>query len=598
MRTVSAACALSLLIASAAHAQQPRDPRPVPPPTGSAVISGIVVSDERTPRPLRRARVTVNASDVQVARTTITGDDGSFVFDHLPAGRYVVAASKEGFVAMTFGARRPSRPGVRVVVADGDRQAGLTIRLPRGAVVSGTISAEDGTPLSGINVAALSYQFNASVGGRRLFPSQQPFASAVTDDRGAYRLFGLAAGEYKIAASLRPGPDTFSMGTDIRVQSEADLRKALAAVRDPARPITPDATTASTSESPRLVRLAPIYHPGTPLLPQSSTIRVETGEERNGLDFSVHRVPVATVEGFVSPVPAAGSVSILMLSENMEADLAGPRSPRGTDVSGRFVFTGVTPGTYTLVASSRADSGPAHRFGTATIIVNGEDVGGIAITMTESVTLSGRLVFEGSALPNADLTKLRVMLPAAAVSNTGVGIGPLQSPTIDADGRFSLRYVAPGPYKAMMQLPGLRSPVGRWWLKSATSRGRELLDAPLNFPESSDDIVITFAERANEVSGTVRPAAGQLPLDGYLILFSTNPAHWFLHSRRVVALKPDGNGVYRIRNVPPGDYHIVASGDVAQGEWFDPDFLKQLARRATQMKVGPEKTTADLSWIY
>src|SRR5688500_17809746 len=182
MRATIAACALVLLIAGAAQAQQPRDPRPGPPPAGSAVVSGMVTSDERSPRPLRRARVTLNASDVQVARTTITGDDGSFVFEQLPAGRYVVAASKEGFVTMTFGARRPSRPGVRVVVADAKRQAGLTIRLPRGAVLSGTIAAEDGTPLSGINVAALSYQFNASVGGRRPFPSSQPFASAVTDD--------------------------------------------------------------------------------------------------------------------------------------------------------------------------------------------------------------------------------------------------------------------------------------------------------------------------------------------------------------------------------------------------------------------------------
>ena len=83
----------------------PRTPAP-----GTASISGIVLTDDTEARPLRRVRVFLNSPDDEVARTTISDDAGRFAFDGLRAGRYTVGGTKEGYVTVNYGARRPGGP--------------------------------------------------------------------------------------------------------------------------------------------------------------------------------------------------------------------------------------------------------------------------------------------------------------------------------------------------------------------------------------------------------------------------------------------------------------------------------------------------------
>ena len=52
-------------------------------------------------------------------------------------------------------------------------------------------------------------------------------------------------------------------------------------------------------------------------------------------------------------------------------------------------------------------------------------------------------------------------------------------------------------------MQGLRAPIGGWWLKSLSLGGRELLDAPLDLKQSSNDVVVTFSDRATELKGTI-----------------------------------------------------------------------------------------------
>ena len=50
-----------------------------------------------------------------------------------------------------------------------------------------------------------------------------------------------------------------------------------------------------------------------------------------------------------------------------------------------------------------------------------------------------------------------------------------------------------------------------------------------------------------------------------------------------------------MRNLPPGDYFIVAVDDVEQGEWFDPAFLEKVRPDATRVSVSEgEKKKQDL----
>ena len=61
--------------------------------------------------PLKRARVLINAAELPGGRGVLTDDSGVYEITELPAGRYTVNVSKTGFVALSYGQRRPLRPG-------------------------------------------------------------------------------------------------------------------------------------------------------------------------------------------------------------------------------------------------------------------------------------------------------------------------------------------------------------------------------------------------------------------------------------------------------------------------------------------------------
>ena len=81
------------------------------------VIDGAVTTQSRTV-PLAGAVVVLRRGDQQVA-TQLAGTDGSFRFDHLPDGRYEVAASLDGFNTTTVPA-----------VINGQNTASLSLDLP------------------------------------------------------------------------------------------------------------------------------------------------------------------------------------------------------------------------------------------------------------------------------------------------------------------------------------------------------------------------------------------------------------------------------------------------------------------------------------
>ena len=145
-----------ILIAALALAQTPaRDARPTTTETGTGVITGTVTSDDARPMPLRRARVTLMGPDFVAPRTVITTDDGRFLFEGLTAGSFTVAAAKDGFVPVPQGDFRTGRPGIAIHLTPGER-ATVGVRLPRGAVITGTISDVDGLPAAGVAVTALT----------------------------------------------------------------------------------------------------------------------------------------------------------------------------------------------------------------------------------------------------------------------------------------------------------------------------------------------------------------------------------------------------------------------------------------------------------
>ena len=134
--------------------------------------------------------VTVRLISEIGGRTGQTDESGAFDFTGLAAGRYNVRVQKAGYVSLAYGQRRPLLPGTPLQLDAGQHIKGIEFRMPRGSVVSGTVSDELGEPMAGITVRLMRYQYAQGV--RELAPA----GSGQTDDRGLYRIWGLDPGEY------------------------------------------------------------------------------------------------------------------------------------------------------------------------------------------------------------------------------------------------------------------------------------------------------------------------------------------------------------------------------------------------------------------
>ena len=115
----------------------------------------------------------------------------------------------------------------------------------------------------------------------------------------------------------------------------------------------------------------------------------------------------------------------------------------------------------------------------------------------------------------------------------------------------------------------------------------------------SDNIagaVLTFSDRPSELSGALLSSTGENATDYWIVLFAADSKHWRPQSRRIVTARPALDGKYQMRNVPPGEYFLIASSDVEQGQWFDPAFLQRASQGALRITVGDgEKKAQDLT---
>ena len=570
-------------------AQQPRD-NVRPAESGRSRIVGSV-RDALDGRPLRRARVSLSGSELTTARVVITADDGTFAFEDVPAGDYTVRGSKDGHVTMSYGAPRPGRPGRTVTVKSG-ASTRVDVRLPPGAVITGTVLNPDGEPAVGLIVTAFTSRYDTTRGERRLFAA--PDALATTDDRGAYRIFGLAEGAYIVGVMPRPGDRA-----ELQMLSQAEIRTALAEVRQglvasrPGMPPPPPREDGEAALPRRSVSLTPIFFPGTPMQERAMPVAVRAGEVRHGVNIDVELVPTSTVEGSVSG-GAGMRVQVLMTNE---LPGVGQRVLSTTPPDdGRFSFRAIPPGTYSIVArafpsGARTDATPnqTNLWAQASVLVAGEDVTGLSLTLRPALTISGRTVLEGADARLPEGIPIRIPLSAFSVgSNT-----PNELPSAVLNGSsFAIQGVIPGTYRFPSPPRGIRAPIGRWWLKSLMANGKELLDAELELRESTEDAVLTLSERASQLSGVVRRADGTAVADGFVVVFAADQRYWFHQSRRVAGVRPSKSGEYVFRNLPAGDYLLVATDEIDLNDWFDPEVLKALTPNALRLSLGENETKA------
>jgi hypothetical protein len=589
---------LIVLLLGAALALQNREPARLP--AGTAVLTGVVVIDEQNGQPIRRALVTATSNgDTRQQSQTATDDRGRFMLAALPAGTVRLVVSKPGFVRTYYGATQPGSTVDRPIALANDQKVDVSIRLPRGAVITGTIADQSGQPMAGVSVRV--QRVATSFTGQRAFlPAVGPVAPP-TDDRGEYRIFGLPAGDYIVAAQPRlPGPITGT--SEVRPTTDAEVRWAEQQLRAGGATAAPGTSTESLPRA-QTMGFANVYYPNTASVAAAGVVSVAAGQERRGVDLRMQFIPTARVEGSVTSAdgaPARG-VQVTLIPEaeaaNLEADrfmvmmevglITGNMSPTGAD--GAFSLQGVEPGGYVVLARTappgRAGGPASIGWAMTDIRVDGRDVTGLAMRLAPGQSISGRVILEGKATPPAQIS---VSLRPAGARGLGVaGQKPVDAP----ERAFTVDGLIPSPYRINATATG-------WTMKSAVIGGRDAADAPFEVKagENITDAVLTFTDTPAEISGVLYDGAGRANGDMSIVLFSTNAAHWFNGSRRVrPAARPATDGRFSFTGLVAGEYYLAALTDVTPADLNSPQFLELVMPAAIKITVGDgEKKVQDL----
>jgi len=566
---------------------------PAQPQVGTARLTGVIVANDAAAQPIRRAIMLLSGGGLVIARQTTTDEEGRFVFSALPAGRYTIQAWRSGFVRDMYGNKRPGiGAGSAIIVGDGQR-VDITMKMTRAAAITGTILSSATAPASSIFVSAHRYQ---TVGGeRRLVPAQAGVSpsggiSGQVDDRGVYRIYGLPPGDYVIVAQV------FSAG-EIRSVTPAEVEWAALQFR----PGAPGSVPSTPPMPARPMGYSPVFYPGTTNPAAAETTTVSAGEERRGVDFALQLVPVAKIEGTISgpggQLPQNAQATLARSGVNA-ASVMGSASVRPTP-DGKFTVSGVTPGRYTLTvrAVSPGGGGPAAGasrgggpagpvlWGSLDVDVDGRDLTGLVVVLQPGVTVSGRVVFEGTP-PVTTQGAARVSLNQMPQTTQGMMMGS-SSAALAADGTFTIANVQPGLYK-MSAYYSAPSTTASWAVKSAVIEGRDLLDESLDVRpgQAVSGVVVTFTERPTRIVGRLVDAANQPTSDYFIIFFSTERRFWTPGSRRIVQARPDNTGAYYLAALPPGEYYICAVTDVDATDMYEAAFLESLMPGAIKVTLA------------
>lgn len=593
MMRASYILALAIACAAAAMAarQPPRDN--AAGIAGTASIAGRVFVASDTKKPARRVRVTLtNLARTSPGQTATTDDNGAFIFRDVPAGRFELQAFKNGYLRSSYGASRPDRTGTPLVVKDGETIADLTMTIARGGVMTGVVRDIGGRPVPGVNVRVLRLDYNAVTGERTLgMPSTA--STALTDDRGEYRSYGLPPGGYYAVVV----PPTGRSNEPIRQLTSTEVTRALQAARSATPVDAPAARGATVPSASARLNYAPIFHPGVTDIGAASTVALRLSEERTGVDITTQLVPTATISGTISSasgvLPSMLSVRLVPAGPHTAllagAGLRGPSTTPRAD--GSYVLTGVPPGSYTvkaIVGGGRgAPPNTPTQWAAADITVSGQDVD-VPLLLQPGVAINGRVVFEGAQPTAAELTALSFMLVPAAAGGEIVSAG---GGRVDADGRFTFAGVTPDTYRFAFawNAPGA---VGKWAIKSSAANGREAFEAPLRVnPNEPIDWTITFTDKPTTLTGVFQDRSGRAATDYSILVFSADRRHWTPGSRRVRTTRPGTDGAFTITGLPPGEYLLVALADLDPGEWNDPTLLALLAASSAKVTLRDGETT-------
>jgi uncharacterized surface anchored protein len=491
-------------------------------------IRGTVI-DTKSSQPLNEATVSLHSLQGSGGWNSVTtAADGSFAFRGLAAGRYRLSASRTGYVD-SASRQRPGAEhanGVTITVGAGQDVDDVVLRLAPTGVIAGRIINEREEPMPGVLVQTMRAVYR---NGFREFSDAR---SGFTDDRGEFRVWGLAAGRYYVRVTNPRRSERDALPADV---------------------------------------YAPIFYPGVVDPAQAQAVELHAGEELTGINFALSRSHTVHVKGRIltsNAAPAKEAQITLSQTGNSSYSLDAE-----TDATGKFDMPSVPPGSYVLVAELPENSESTRSLTGRTNIQVGEtnfDAGDIVIF--PGATVSGRVVVEGDRKLNLERTSVSLM-----PTGTPDAAGSTPRGVLQADGSFTFHNVPEGNYRIV--LPS--APAG-YFVRAAADAGDVAVQVSRGHAAA---VEIRLAFGAGRIQGVVyRDEDNQKTAPSAMVVLVPD-ARRRSESEYYRVATADQSGAFLLASVPPGDYSLFAWEDVEKDEYMDPDFMQQYEGVATPVRV-------------
>ncbi len=477
--------------------------------------------------------------------------DGSFRIDNIEPGDYTLSGQRSGYLNTQYGSKGRAGSGTVLSLRPGQQITDINLTLKPQAVITGKVVDEDGDPVAGVMVQVLGEMWQR--GKLRYFPR----GAANTNDLGEFRSANLPPGKYYLCAQRM---NYMRMNETPPAPGKPDIR--------PIRTCYPDAVS---------------FDAATPL-------GVKAGQDLSGIDIRLHSAQTYHLRGKIAgnlPAEHAQQVIVNLVARDEQMFFFGNQAMATKDQT--FDIPGVAPGSYTL--SVMVMSGKVQGLAQQPVDVGAGDVNDVVLTVLPPSSLRGNIRVDGTPQAGTaamDLANVRVNLTPADMTRMMMSTPSGQS---SPDGTFRLENIQPGRYDVQANAPA------GTYLKSVRYGQQEILGKELDLGAgAAGDLELTFRYGAAEVDGTVQAAeSGSAPAG----TSSTGQPAASAAATSILlvpeVLNSDGsgmhfgstnqNGTFTFKNVPPGHYRAYAFEDVDTDDLQNPEVLKQLESRGTDVEL-------------
>jgi carboxypeptidase family protein len=494
--------------------------------TGS--ITGRVVNESGQPLP----NVTVTVRAIGSARSeeqVSTDNDGKFE-----------AIGVEGVSYQIYAWLSAYTPLARDENAPASYRVGESVRIvmTKGGVITGTVTTQSGEPVVGVRVRARMISDRT----RLPFPySEMPF-ERISDDRGVYRIYGLPAGTYVVAAGGNGGQGPTNA--------------------DPYDTDVPTYAPASNRDT-------------------AAEISVETGAESNNIDIRYRGEPGRIVSGTVAATATGANRFLIVLTSAADGGAEFNLNSYQMPADKGFVFYGVDDGDYDLTARTTVADGQWVLSPPKRIKIRGADVTGIELAVQPLGSVSGQLVLE--ELKTKECTEKQPPIlsetqvsawhkdDAAARSQPKFVWGLGAPVNADAQGNVLIKNLASGDYYFVT-----RFIAKSWYVQSislAAPAPRKPIDAArvwttVKSGERISGLKIVLAEGAGSLSGQMALAEGEALQDKLFVYLVPIEPERAGDPLRFYAGPVQADGKFSLNNLAPGRYWILTkpTSDGAQNK--------------------------------